>query len=497
MVAGPMLRLLPLLLLSFLVAAAPASAAPRCAKSTITIGAKAKPRACLPKTLPAAGPAVLKPLVKGKPNRRLEKLAQREFRARAARADLPAGVKLRVSGGVVELRDKAGASYTMGLVRANRVPRCPRADGAVPATLDETTTFGYGQKSWTLVTVRNEATWTGHVGVGAKAETFDVAFRGELTIKSGTGKKHHPTRTFRSALTKRGVPVTFDPVALAREMTLRGPKDLKAATALLTTSMLGLMEIRTALEQGDRRWYDERACAQLDFSATPEKVVKGGRADWNAWVNAEDGTRAADARWTLSSACGALNATTLSGATVAFGVADAAGAWGPPSAGACATGEITSTAGRPRAFNHSIPPLEPQRYRYDILITFREDMGPDVAATDANGLGRVTVGPGEGWVDGEGTFLGTEWDSGVGNTCGQDMLRSRAFSSPAVVGAEIEGDRVTIAFTAVLRPLSASWVVTVPVTGGSEFFASYHPFCGEPDRALRHARIEVKATPVS
>ena len=84
-VGRPMLRLLPLLLIALLVAAAPALAAgTRCAKHTIVIGTKKKPRACLPKTLPAMSPIVLKPLVKGKPNRRLEQLAMREFRARAA-----------------------------------------------------------------------------------------------------------------------------------------------------------------------------------------------------------------------------------------------------------------------------------------------------------------------------------------------------------------------------------------------------------------------------
>jgi hypothetical protein len=49
-----MLRLLPLLLIALLVLAAPASAAPRCPAGTIVIGAKQQPRACLPKTLPAA-----------------------------------------------------------------------------------------------------------------------------------------------------------------------------------------------------------------------------------------------------------------------------------------------------------------------------------------------------------------------------------------------------------------------------------------------------------
>ena len=55
----------------------------------------------------------------------------------------------------------------------------------------------------------------------------------------------------------------FDPIALAQELTLRGPKgergdaeDLEAATALLKTSLFGLMDIRSELEKGDKRWYD-------------------------------------------------------------------------------------------------------------------------------------------------------------------------------------------------------------------------------------------------
>ena len=516
-VGRPMLRLLPLLLIALLVAAAPASAAPRCPGGTIVIGTKKKPRACLPKTLPAMSPIVLKPLVKGKPNRRLEQLAMREFRARAARAgDLPAGVKMVVKDDVVELTNKAGASYTMGLKKDNTVPSCPQADGDVPAKLDETLTLGFatvqhGKRTWGLVTMRNEATWTGHVGAGAKAETFDVAFRGELSMKFGveiasTGKalKHLPTRTYRSALTKKGVPAKFDPIALARELTLRGPKgqrgdaaDLEAATALLKTSLFGLMDIGYDLEKGDKRWYDARACATIDFKWTPEKVVKGGRADWDVWVLAQDGSRAADARWAISSSCGAFTISATSGPQVRFGVADEAGAWEPGTTGACASGEITSTAGRPQPLQHSIPPEEPKRYRYDIRVDFKKDMGSGIAQTNATGVGRVTVGPGEGYVDGEGDYFGTEWDSGIGNPCGHDMLRTRAFSSPVVVGAKIEDDKVTIAFTAIHRLFEASWILTLPLTGGEEFYTSYQPFCGEPQRAFHTSTVKVTGTPVS
>lgn len=516
-----MLRLLPALLLALLVFTAPASAgAPRCAKHTIVIGPKQRPRACLPKTLPAADPAVLKSLLDGKPDRTLEKLAARRFRARAAvterDGDLPPGVELSEKDGVVELRRKSGASVSMGLDKHNVVPSCPQATGDVPAKLDETFTFGFataehGKRTWALVTMRNEATWTGHVGAGAKAETFDVAFRGELTIKSGveiaaTGKvlKRHPTRTYRSALTKKGVPVKVDPLKLALELTFRGPKgqrgdarDLEAATGLFKTSLMGLMEIPYALEQGDKHWYDERACAEIDFTWAPEKVVKGGRADWNVWVNAQDGARAADARWAMTSGCGALSAATLSGPTVTFGVADGAGAWAPESEGACAQGEITSTAGRPRAFDHHVPPMERKRWRYDIRVDFKKDMGSGIAQTNAVGVGRVTVGEGEGYVDGEGEFFGSEWDSGIGNPCGHDMLRTRAFSTTVVTGAKIEGDQVTIAFTAVERLFENSWILKLPLTGGEEFYTSFQPFCGDPKKALHTSTIKVTGTPVS
>ncbi|MDA0181112.1 hypothetical protein OJ997_12470 [Solirubrobacter phytolaccae] len=512
-----MLRLLPLCLIALLVLAAPANAAAsKCPRGTVVIGSKKHPRACLPKTLPAKSPALLKPFA-GKVDRKLEQLAMRELRARAARAgDLPPGVEMTIDGSVIELRRESGASVSMGLETASTVPQCPRADGNVPATLDETLVFGtatadHGKRTWKLVTMRSEATWTGHVGVGAKAETFDVAFRGELSIKSGveiaaTGKalKRNPTRTYRSALSKKGVPVGFDPIALARELTFRGPKGLRAseqdievATGLFKTSMLGLMEIPDALADGDKRWYDERACAVLDFTWSPEKVVKGGRADWNAWVNAQDGTRATDARWTLTSGCGAFSAASLSGATVSFGVADSAGAWVPNSDGACAKGEITSTAGRPRPFDHHVFPVDAKRWRYDIKIEFLKDMGPEIVPTKATGTGSVTVGPGEGVVEGSGAFSGTEWASGADNTCGDDMTRQRAFSSAVAVGAEIQGEEVTIGFTAIERPFDAAWIVTVPVTGGEQTFKTKQPFCGEPEKAVRTAIVRIAATPAS
>jgi hypothetical protein len=511
-------RLLPLLLLSLLVLAAPASAKPRCPKSTVVIGPKKQPRACLPKTLPAANPTVLKPLMKGKPNRRLEALALRAFRARAAQADggLPRGVTMEVNGSVVELRNQAGESVSMGLDKAGQVPSCPKADGAVPARYDETFTLGaatakHGKRTWTLATLRYEGEWTGHVGVGAKAESYDIVLRGELTIRSGveiasTGKvlKRNPTRTYRAAFNRKAIPLDADIVSMIRNFTVRGPKgtrgsdeDAQAVTGLLTLAAAPLSDIPSELRKGDERWYEQHACAQRDYTWTPEKVTQGGRADWNLWVMAEDGTRVADARWQMSSGCGAISATSASGPTAQVGVVDEAGAWEPGSSGACVSLSATSPAGRIRPVHHSIPAVDRIRYRYDIRVDFKKDMGSGVAQTNATGVGRVTVGPGEGYVDGEGDYFGTEWDSGIGNPCGHDMLRTRAFSSPVVVGAKIEEDRVTIAFTAVHRLFEASWILTLPVTGGEEFYTSFQPFCGAPQGAFHTSTVKVTATPVS
>ena len=44
---------------------------------------------------------------------------------------------------------------------------------------------------------------------------------------------------------------------------------------------------------------------------------------------------------------------------------------------------------------------------------------------------------------------------------------------------------MTIAFTAIDVLFDASWILTLPVTGGEEFYTSYQPFCGDPKKAFR------------
>ncbi|MBE2316999.1 hypothetical protein DVA67_013535 [Solirubrobacter sp. CPCC 204708] len=515
-----MLRLLSLFILGSLVMAAPAhGAASRCPKGTDAIGPKHKPRACVPRSLPAESPTALKGLVKGKPNRRLEALAMRMLGARAAQAgpELPPGVKLIESDGAVELRNQAGDGVTMGSKRANQAPGCPKANGDVPAKYDETMTFGFadakqGKRTWTLITMRYEGPWSGHVGVDAKAHTFDLTpLRGEISIKSGveiaaTGKvlKRNPTRTYRTALTRSAIPVGVDPVSLLREFTVRGPKgsrgddtDREVAGKLLGFAVWALSDIKTALKEGDVRWHDQYACAQRDYTASPEKVVKGGRADWSVRALAEDGTPVTDARWGMSSGCGAISAESASGPTVQVGVVDQAGEWIHGTPGACAVIGATTPAGRIPPIFSTIPPVEPKRYRYDIKIDYRKSMGPGIAETLATGTGTFTTGPGEGSTPGTGTFSGSEWDGTAVNSCGKDMLRTRTFTSIVAVGGEIQGDQVVIGFTAVERAFDAAWIETFPVTGGERTIESRAPFCGTPNLALRTAKISVKATPVS
>ena len=81
-------------------------------------------------------------------------------------------------------------------------------------------------------------------------------------------------------------------------------KDIQPFTGLLTMTAMGLSDIRTELQKGDQRWHDDRACATHDYTWTPEKVVKGGRADYDLKVFAEDGTPPAAATAEIGSNCG-------------------------------------------------------------------------------------------------------------------------------------------------------------------------------------------------
>lgn len=123
-------------------------------------------------------------------------------------------------------------------------------------------------------------------------------------------------------------------------------------------------------------------------------------------------------------------------------------------------------------------------------------MGTGIAETNMTGTGTVTLAPEDSFVLGSGTYKGTEWDQTPLNTCGQGMERARGFSRAATVGAEIQGDELSIGFTANERPFDMAWIVTVPQTGGTRTITAKQPFCGEAGKAATTTTIVVTATPV-
>ena len=131
----------------------------------------------------------------------------------------------RSDGGVIELRDRSGAGHTLGMTQQHDLAALPEGRRRRPGDA-RPPSFTYGQAvSQTRQADRgswpprgSRSTVTGHVGVGAKAETFDFALRGPSSRSSSgveiasTGKvlKRNPTRTYRSALSKQRVPVGAD-----------------------------------------------------------------------------------------------------------------------------------------------------------------------------------------------------------------------------------------------------------------------------------------------
>lgn len=426
-------------------------------------------------------------------------------------------------GAVLEARDRNGAGATLGIVDKLDVPRCPAGDGQLPAKHDYTFTFGraaavHGKRYWFLVTMKVDGPWKGHVGVGAKVETYDFDLRAAVEIRAGveiaaTGKalKREPTRTYRAALTKSGIPIATPVEQIARDMRLRGPKgaravdqkELEAFGSAAYGMGIGLGEILSELRKGDERWYDQRACATLDSDASPEHVVPGGAGDFDVWVRAADGTPVSASQWTPradNGTCGTMTWSPAGPDRARFHVADTARAWDwDPSVSACAQSEVTTPAGRPRVFERSIFVEPPAKYAYTIKVTYGEDMGPGIARTDMTGSGSVTLEPGQAEAMGSGSYTGAEWDGGVGNPCGDDMQRSRTFSGEASVGATANDDgTVTVAYIATARALRMSWLIVLagPGQGKVEHITAKQPFCGEAGRAATTADVVVTATKV-
>jgi hypothetical protein len=419
-------------------------------------------------------------------------------------------------GVLINARARNGVGATMGLEKGPRPPECPTAAGDVPARYLYGLTIGHetvehGKRTFTLANVRVEGRWHGYVGVGAKAEKFDVSLRGVTEVRSGveiaaTGKtlKRDPTRVFRAALDKRGLPVRTRGASLVKDIRLRGPQGnryraeyLKPAGNLLWLVAEGVDAADKALEEGDKRWYDEMRCAKLESTHSPDRVTKGGRADWKVTALAADGTKVANADWGADSGCGEVSTSGTGGPTVDVTLVDVAGAWGwDPYQPACAVIGATTPAGRPRAVYSTIPPVEPPGdLRVTVSFDYEKRMGVGIAESLVHGSGEFLMRPDGQYYEGSGSYRGVEWDQTPDNTCGEDMTRSRDIAGATTVGGQHNGDgTITVGITGNEKPQEFSWIVTVPETGGTETITNRQTFCGEPNLAARKTVITVTVT---
>lgn len=438
-------------------------------------------------------------------------------RGLTTRMELQAGEDGEADSATMEVTDRNGTGVVFGIGRSGPpTPNCPTSAGDVPSTLRQEHTIGMivadGRKRHRRVVKQViEGRWHGYVAVSARAQRFDVALRGSLEVRaqteSASGKvlKREGTRTFRTAVDKKGLPIGVDPMSVVSDMRLFGPKgrfiafaDIREATTVVVFTAAAVGEVDGELKKGDRRWYDERACATVDHTSSPERVSKGGRADWEVTAFGADGQKVADAIWAPASSCGTLTASGTRGPSIRLAVVDSAGSWGPePHAGACATAEITTTGGRPRPFDHSISPFAAVDLRVAISIAYREDMGPGVVETNMTGGGTVTLRHGERAAEGVGQWSAREWAVSAENTCGQDMTRGRDVSGRAVVGATLNHDgTLTVAFTAWERPLNMAWIEVFTLDGGTRRLTGQKPFCGEPGGAKTTADVTVTVSRV-
>ncbi len=438
-----------------------------------------------------------------------------EFRS----ADLTLQMQAQKGEFSLDIRDRSGAGGFMkfGSVGSD-VPRCPTAAGDVPSKFDTRLTWGeataeHGVRSVVAVTIIFDGDWHGYVGVGGRAERFDVAMRGALEVRTssemaGTGKvlRRDPTRTYRSVLDRKAIPVGTDGKSVLGGARLFGPKGAISSSIdrTLGNVLAGLVAqqvdaVSAELKVGDGRWYDQRLCARTSLeSYRPEHVTKGATANWQVRATDVAGQVVTDAQWTVSSTCGQLAAEATRGPTLRASVADAAGKWGPdPYAPGCLTAEVTSTAGRAATFTHTIEPKKPDGYRFTIAVTYNETIGSGVAETNMTGTGSVFLPWNEDNAEGTGTYEGTEWDGTVANPCGEDMGRSRGYSGKAIVGVHRNRDGTfSVAFTAAERPLRHSFLAIVPATGGAVDSTGKQPFCGEAGRAKTTTKLVVTSAAV-
>lgn len=414
----------------------------------------------------------------------------------------------------MEITDKSGAGGFMRFTPdSTQTPRCPSPAGDVPSKFETRMTFGQytiddGYRYVTATTVLFDGPWHGYVGVGAKAEKFDVNASGAVEIrihvedrKTGKIVFRDGTRVYRAVLDRKGLPIATTGASLVGGARFFGPKGgIKSALDRTVASALGQLVVThidlvpAALKDGDTRWYDNMRCARVGLNQyEPSEVRRGDTAKWTLDVTNEPGERAADAQWTFSSTCGAPSPAAPRGNPVSVSVADAASAWGPdPYAPACIKAEVTSTAGRAATFTHEIPPKKPDGYRFTIKLTYDEQMGPGIAATNAHGSGSVFLRWDADKAEGSGTYDGTEWDGTIGNPCGDDMLATRSFGGTATVGVTRNDDGTfTVAWVANERPLRMSWLEVVTAEGATITRKHRQPFCGQAGLAATTANLTI------
>ena len=419
----------------------------------------------------------------------------------------------------MDIRDKQGAG---GFLRAGSfgsdIPRCPSPAGDVPSEFDSDLTFGlataeHGVRTVVAITMKFDGPWHGYVGVGGKAERFDMTMRGAMEVRlnteiAATGKvlQREPTRTYRSVLERKGVPIGTDGRSLLGGTRMFGPKGAisSAIDRTLSATLASLLPVQIdavsgLLKIGDTRWYEQRLCARTSLeSSRPEQVTKGATASWQVRVTDVVGATVADAQWTVSSSCGELSTETTRGPTMRASVVDADRTWGPdPYAPGCIKAEVTSTAGRAAVFTDTIEPKKPDGLRFSVGVTYNETMGSGIAETNMTALGTVFLPWNAEDAEGTGTYQGTEWDATPANPCGWDMGRSRGFSGKATVGVHRnDDDTFTVLFTANERPLRMSFLAIVPAQGGLSDTTGTQPFCGEPKGSKTSTKMTISTMAV-
>lgn len=416
----------------------------------------------------------------------------------------------------MEITDKSGAGgYVRFTPESSRTPRCPAPNGDVPSDFDTNMTFAQytvdgPYRYVTATTMKFDGPWKGHVGVGAKAETFDFSMTGAVEIRVHVEELRTKkivfrdgTRVYRALLDRSGVPMATKGASLVGGARMFGPKgklkgdlDRTISSALAQLVVTHIDLIPSALRLGDERWYDGMRCARIGVSSSlPDEVVAGDTATWKVDVTNEPGVPAADAKWTISSACGTPNAAEQRGNPIDISLPDTARNWGPdPRNPACIKAEVTSTAGRAAAYTDEIPPKKPDGLRFNVKVTYNEHMGSGVAETNVVLTGSVFLAWDAKEAEGTGTYKGDEWDGTVANPCGENMGASRGFSGKALVGAFRNRDgSVSVAITAAERPLRLAFlqVLEPGETSANRESKGTQPFCGQAGLAKTTTKFEV------